>query len=851
MTVGQQSRHLNAILTNLGIMGGSPWDNPEPIREEIFSAERLEDHARSLAGAQPIAINPVRRQPLTSRLNENETALRYAFRTTITAAEAGKAITPAAEWLSDNFHIVERQIGEVRSDLPPGYYKQLPKLVSGPFTGYPRVLGLTWAYVAHTDSRFDAELLEGYVRAYQEVQPLTIGELWAVAITLRIVLIENLRRIAVLIEQSQRAREEADELATRLLDLSERDPKSVEKVLADQKVEPVTDAFAAQFVHMLRDQSPGVVPALTWLEERLAERATIVDVAIQMEQERQVGATVTVRNIITSMRAISEIDWLVLFERISLIDDVLVTGGLYPQMNFATRNLYRTAVEELARSSPMSEIEVAERAVSAAGEHDPGDGENTHRSDPGYYLFGAGRSDFEAEVGYQPPIRIWWRRLSRAMGLPGYGASIIIVAVLILLVPLLVLSDMGLGPAWLSVLATLGAVPALDAAVGVINASVTRTIHATFLPALELRGGVPPELRTLVAVPMMLTSRDSIIEQIEDLEIHHLSSLEGDVHFALLSDWADASSEIVDGDEELLRVATEGIAHLNSKYAAIAGGDRFVLLHRRRVWSDSEQSWIGWERKRGKLHELNRILRGATDTTFVTLDGRPPIAPTGVCYVITLDADTKLPRDTVRRLIGKMAHPLNEPRFDPRRGRVVEGYSILQPRVSASLPTKNQGTRFQGVFSSASGIDPYAAAVSDVYQDLFGEGSYAGKGIYHVDTFEASLAGRVPDSTMLSHDLFEGIFARAGLASDIEVVEEYPARYDVAMRRHHRWARGDWQLLPWILALRRSKRPIPMIGRAKMLDNLRRSLTAPTSVLALFAGWAAGPDAALVWTAFI
>ena len=264
---------------------------------------------------------------------------------------------------------------------------------------------------------------------------------------------------------------------------------------------------------------------------------------------------------------------------------------------------------------------------------------------------------------------------------------------------------------------------------------------------------------------------------------------------------------------------------------------RFLLLHRRRVWNEGEARWIGWERKRGKLHELNRLLRGATDTTFIDVGLGTPAAPTGVRYVVTLDADTRLPRDAVRRLIGKMAHPLNRPRLDADGRRVVEGYAVLQPRVTPSLPIGREGSLFQRIFSSVSGIDPYASAVSDVYQDLFGEGSYAGKGIYDVDAFEAALAGRAPDSTLLSHDLFEGVFARAGLASDVEVVEEFPARYDVGAIRHHRWARGDWQLLPWIFGrgpsqsrTASSTSALPAIGRWKMLDNLRRTLSAPAAV---------------------
>ena len=356
----------------------------------------------------------------------------------------------------------------------------------------------------------------------------------------------------------------------------------------------------------------------------------------------------------------------------------------------------------------------------------------------------------------------------------------------------------------------------------------------------------------------MLTTLEAIEEQIERLEIHHLASPEGDLHFALVSDWTDAANEYADGDAALVAAAAEGVARLNRRYGPAPGGARFLLLHRRRVWNEGEMRWIGWERKRGKLHELNRLLRGAADTTFIDVGAGPPVAPTDIRYVVTLDADTRLPRDAVRRLIGKMAHPLNRPRLDAAAGRVVEGYAILQPRVTPSLPIGREGSPFQRIFSSLSGIDPYASAVSDVYQDLFGEGSYAGKGIYDVDAFEAALAGRAPDSTLLSHDLFEGVFARAGLASDIEVVEEFPARYDVGAIRHHRWARGDWQLLPWIFGraptqagAERATSAIPAIGRWKMLDNLRRTLSAPAAALALLAGWTLPLHAALLWTLFV
>jgi len=816
-----------------------PWNSEESIREELFSVERLEQHAESLAAAQRVTAKPIVGRSLALRLKDNESALLEAYRAIAGAVGEGRSVTPAAEWLLDNYHLVDAQIREIRDDLPPGYYRQLPKLADGPFAGYPRVFGVAWAFVAHTDSRFEPAMLRRFVRAYQRVQPLSIGELWAVAITLRIVLVENLRRGARRIVLSRAARQEADALADRLLAPDAPAAESIAPILRHHERAPLPESFAVQLVQRLRDQDPKATPALAWLEERLAAQGKTVEQIVHDEHQRQGATNVTVRNIITSMRLVSDVDWPELVESISLIDDTLRPASGFAQMDFATRNLYRNAIEELARGAQRPELEIARAALAAAS--------GTGRSrDPGYHLVAGGRRAFEAKVGYRASLRSLPGRLGVRLGIGGYIGAVAVVAAIVLALPLYALA--GLGGAWLGVLAALGLIPAIDAAMALVNRAVTRGFGATLLPGLALREGIPAHLRTMVAVPILLTTQDELEEQIERLEIHHLASPESELHFALLSDWKDAATETVEGDEALLDAAAAGIARLNLRYGPAAGGDRFLLFHRRRLWSEGQRRWMGWERKRGKLHELNRLLRGATDTTFVGAGGPLSAPPAGVRYVITLDADTRMPREAARRLVGKMAHPLNRPRFDAATRRVVEGYGVLQPRVTPSLPVGREGSLFQRIFSSMSGIDPYAAAVSDVYQDLFGEGSFTGKGIYDVDAFEAALEGRVREGTLLSHDLFEGTFARAGLASDIEVVEEFPSRYDVAAARQHRWTRGDWQLLPWIIGLAGA---LPLIGRWKMFDNLRRSLSAPASVLALVAGWALPLQAAALWTGFV
>ncbi|MDR3376070.1 MAG: glucoamylase family protein [Ancalomicrobiaceae bacterium] len=832
------------------------WDSRDPIREELFSAERIEEHARSLAAAQVITRRPIKGLPLAKRLSANGAVLVDAYRIFVKAIGEDHAITPAAEWLVDNYYVVERQIREIRSDLPAGYYRQLPKLAGGPFGGYPRVFGIAWAFVAHTDSRFLPEMLLRFARAYQQVEPLTIGELWALPITLRIVLIENLRRLAQDMMIARQQRQNADALANRLLDSDTPRPVAIAGALAAYDSIELSNAFAVQLIYRLQDKGAAVAPALSWLDRRLATRASDAEAVVREVHRQQGAANVSVRNVITSLRLIADIDWNDAVESISLVDETLSHQGGFRQMDFSTRNLYRSAVEDLARGSGVPELEVAERAVAAAeraGGAETPDSDARHK-DPGYHLIAGGRPAFETELGFRLPLTKWPSRLIRRFGIFGYGGAIAIALIVLLALPLWALAANHLGFAWIWLLLLLGAIPAMDAAIALVNRGVSSGVRATPLPALGLKAGIPADYRTLIAVPTLLISIDGIAEQVEGLEIHHLASPDGDLHFALVSDWLDAATEEAAGDAELLAAAAAGIAQLNDRYGPAPGGPRFLLLHRRRQWSASEGRWIGWERKRGKLHELNRLLRSATDTSFIAIDGVAPSVPPAIRYVVTLDADTRLPRDSVHRLIGKMAHPLNRPTYDAATARVVAGYAVLQPRVTPTLPLGRDGSIFQRVFSSLSGIDPYAAAVADVYQDLFGEGSYAGKGIYDVDAFEAALAGRVPEATLLSHDLFEGIFARAGLASDVEVVEEFPTRYNVASLRLHRWARGDWQLLPWIFGFgpnHGAKAAITAVGRWKMLDNLRRSLKAPFSVIALIVGWMMPLEPALIWTLFI
>ena len=810
------------------------------------------------------------------RVAENGRVLLESYRTLARAIKDERAVTPAAEWLVDNFHIVDEQLREIRDDLPADYYRELPKLAKGHLEGYPRVLGLAWAFIAHSDSRFEPESLRRMVRAYQEVEPLTIGELWAIAISLRILLVDNLRRVAQEIVRSRTARGEADELADALLGLGPETPESAAATLRRRARSGLPTAAKVQLFQRMRDQDPAATPSLRSLDALLEADGVGAEEMVRLEHQRQATLNVTVRNVITSMRLISWFDWAQFVESVSLVDEVLGADSAFHAMDFATRDRYRHAVEELARGSGRTEIDVATRAAamartarSGSGADEAGAAEagptpgplavaSDRAADPGHYLVSDGRMGFERELGVRVAIGGRLRRAFVGHAIAGYLGTILVVTAVAIAVPLLVSDLVGtFGPATVLVaILALGA--ASDIALMLVNRGVTNVLGPTLLPRLDLDAGVPSSLRTLVAVPTLLTSVADVEAQVGGLEVHYLSNREGDVRFALLSDWLDAPTEELPDDDELLATAVAAVDRLNERYGeAPGGGARFLLFHRRRRWNESEGRWMGWERKRGKLEELNALLRGSAATGILTSEHPSSTAPQDVRYVVTLDADTRLPRGSVARLVGTIAHPLNRPAFDPRVGRVTSGYGILQPRISSTLPAERDASLFQRIYARSAGIDPYASAVSDVYQDLFGEGSFTGKGIYEVDAFAAALDGRVPENALLSHDLFEGVFARAALATDIELFDEYPSHYLVATARQHRWARGDWQLLPWILGRARDARGRPSrssltwLARWKMADNLRRTLSAPLALAALVAAWTLPGVSAGVWTGFI
>ena len=832
-----------------GVSGTVAWDDASSLRGELFSSDHLAEHAAEVAKAHGKPSSRITPGPLRKRFAAARARIRAAYEILSRDFPSKREPTPAEEWLLDNSHVVDEQIREIQEDLPWGYLVELPRVSQGAMRGYPRVYGLCLDYLRHTDARVDLTSLASYVLSYQRVSRLTIGELWAVPIMLRLGLTLVVGALAVS-EASTKDRELADEWADKLVEAG-HSIEGLKKLLAklDASQESFNGGFLVQLLKRIREHDAPLSAASEWVRARCEAMGTPPDELTRRQHLRQAADQVSVGNAITSMRAIAALDWTRFFELTSSVEEVLQRdpSGAYPCMDQPSRDHCRHAVERLSRRSRYDERRVAEVALSLAENSQGEPNGRLAEAHVGYYLLDAGRRRLEKQIRYRPSIGERLLRPVRSYPTAFYLSSLLILVGLAcvgaarLLLPVFDDRWVVLG------LLLLFAIPASDVALSLLNALILFILPPRLLPKLDFENGIPDEHRTLVVVPTLLEGGASLCQLLEDLEVRSLANPDKNLYFALVTDFVDAALAETDTDRQLLQEAIDGIEELNRR---LMGGKepRYFLFHRKRLHNPVEDRFMGWERKRGKLEELNRLLRGATDTTFTEVTAAPALLAS-IRYVITLDTDTELPREVARRLVGAMAHPRNRPVLDPTRHRVISGYGIIQPRVG-TLPLSSRRSRFARIFSGPPGVDPYTTAVSDVYQDLFGEGSFVGKGIYDVDAFAAALSTRVPDNRLLSHDLFEGSFARSALATDIEVLDDQPASYEVVASRQHRWLRGDWQLLPWLFPTvpvrggGRRVNDLRILDLWKLLDNLRRSLLAPALVSLLMLSWFVAPSLA-------
>jgi cyclic beta-1,2-glucan synthetase len=833
------------------------------LRSELFSLEQLERHAVTLAGQHKIDPRPGP-DMLLPRLANNERVLLAAYGVVTSAVTRGQRIVPAEAWLLDNYYLIEQQIIMARRHLPRGYSRELPQLAGGQSGGFPRIYELALELISHQDGRVDSDYATNFIAAYQTVEPLKLGELWAFPIMLRLALLENLRRVGLRIARRREERDTAITWADRMLATAEQEPKQLIHLLAEfaNADVPLTAPFVEEFYARLQAQGPVMAFVQTWVENKLLEQGVTATQLSQAAGRTAAANQLSIANSIGSLRFISAMDWKDYVEALSVVEQALREDptGMYARQDFPTRDRYRHVVEDVARGSARSEFEVARAAIVLAQTVAQQLTTNDRTAHVGYYLVDHGRRMLEGAVGCRLSWKAQASRVGQHFRLPLYLVPILLLTALAASGLLFFLDGFGLTDWRYWFVAIAGVISVSALAVSLVNLLVTFVLSPRVLPRLDFSQGIPSEHRTMVVVPTLLNKPQEIADLLEALEIRYLGNRDPNLFFALLTDFSDAPECTQPGDDALLAVARASVQALNETYR----DDRpciFYLFHRPRVWNPYERVWMGYERKRGKLEQFNALLRGEDNAAFSDIVGDASIFGS-IKYVITLDTDTQLPRDAARTLIGNLAHALNRPVYDANKGRIVEGYAILQPRASISLSSAGQ-SRFTQLFAGEAGIDPYTREVSDVYQDIFGEGSFIGKGIYDVDAFRQAVDGRFPENLILSHDLLESGYARSALVSDVELIEEHPASYVIEASRRHRWIRGDWQLAGWLLPRvpgppglngsmgKRQANPLSVLSVWKLFDNLRRSLVSPSLLALLLGGWLFGLGPTWLWTLLV
>ncbi len=835
---------------------GQSYLHEEPLRAELFSSDQMVNFGKTLAGTHHLSTKPAH-DHLLKRLANNEIVLQKVRKLIADSIKTRNQISPAAEWLIDNFYLIEEHIRIAKRHFPKGYSEALPQLSDNESVGLTRIYDIVLQIISHSDGRIDIENLSNFINAYQTITHLKLGELWAIPIMLRLALIENLRRVSTRIAVDRVDRNIAEYWGKKLIETTENEPKNLILVIADmaRSNPPITSAYVSELIRQLRGKGPNLAMALNWLEMQLSETGLTSLELINAENKKQAADQVSMSNSIGSLRLLGALDWREFIESHSIVEQTLREDkdGIYGAMDFPTRDRYRHVVELIAKKSTTSEYDVALIAIQLAHENVLSSEADNRTSHVGYYLIGEGVIQTKMAAKMHESSIQKFRYMLRQYSLKLYLSFILLITFVISTAILFKAYADSKNNLLLCCIAILSLLCSSQLSISIVNFFSTLWVKPDLLPRMDFSKTIPAEFRSMVVIPVMLTNEDAIENLVESLEVRYLANRNDNLHFALLTDFEDADRETLPGDQSLIDLAKKRIEELNKKYGR-EKYDLFYLFHRPRRWNPKENVWMGYERKRGKISELNSLLRAGSKESFSLIIGDQSIFPL-IKYVITLDGDTQLPLGSAWKLIGTMAHPLNHAWYNEKKKRVTKGYGILQPRVTISLPDASSSL-YSRMNGNEPGIDPYTRASSDVYQDLFGEGSFIGKGIYEVDIFRKVLEGRFSENAILSHDLLEGCYIRSGLVSDVQLFEKYPQRYRADMKRFSRWVRGDWQIISWCLPIvpdasrHWHKNPVSALSRWKIFDNIRRSLVPIALTLFLLLGWIVLPSS-FTWTILV
>jgi cellobiose phosphorylase len=837
------------------------------IRDASLTVEELEEHARSMSLEHTVSSKKSRLNWPVSRMNENAAFIRQAYDDLNEDIVGKRALPPAAEWLLDNYYVIEEQVIGLRKDLSKKSYFELPVLKKGTYEGFTRIYALAMEMVSHTHGKIEEDTLLKYLMAYQSHNILFEREIYIIPAMLRLALIENIRVICEDVLETRKQWALAEETVEKWLEETETDTDQISELFKNNgkaindAIDNANPSYVEHLFYRLRRSGRRYSDVLRYIDESLDKFDTTTEIIAQKEHNTQALSTASMGNCIVSLKHLSSMNWTDLYDEASSLEKILRQDPLdsYSLMDTQSRFYYKNKVEEIAKTYGVSELYIAkealflaQQAVSSDSNTSEDENQKARRQHIGYYIVDEGRKDLEGRQ--QKELNLYMKTRKAMETHQGLIYMISIVSLTLLLTLLTMIYTVMNAPSnyiYYAILAAVAVIiPVSEMVISIANWFVCRIKKPAVFPRLDLKDGIPDSMSAMVVIPALLPDKKRVNELMENMENHYLGNKEANLHFALIGAFKDSDFEKNKEDKSVIQEASDRIVALNLKYAE-GKKDIFYFYNRQRIFNEIDNTWTGWERKRGALMEFNELLLGSENTSF-SFFSNELLPDANIKYVITLDADTVLPLGMVKKMIGTMAHPLNMPVIDSEKGIVTQGYGLMQPRVSFDSDSSNRSV-FSRIYTGQEGLDPYASAISDVYQDLFGEGIFTGKGIYDLKVFQKVLKGKFPENAILSHDLLEGSFVRAALVSDLELVDAYPSKFNSFMARLHRWIRGDWQLVPWLFAGIRTKsnkfiqNPLSQVSKWKMIDNLRRSLLTPAVLILIALGFSIMPGSGVFW----
>ena len=793
----------------------------------LLDKEQLNRHLQKIASSHNLKNKSDKQTYPIPNMIENYKTIEQVYELLNEHLKLGISIHPAGEWLLDNFYIIEQTVKQIEKELPLKKYKNFLGIANGKYKGFARIYVLAAEIVAYTDNKIEKEELEEALQSYQSKKTLSMEEIWNIGIFLQISIIENIRELCERIYSSQMQKFRAENIVERLVE-NKNKTNIVCKTSACKKMEKdsfqdMKYPFIEYMSYILKRYGKKGYSYLKVLEEAVEMAGTTVQDVIKKEHFDIAVRKVSMGNSITSIKKIQRINFLEIFEKINGVEEILRQdpSKTYINMDNKTKEYYRNAIKEISKKTKISEIYIARKTLELAQKHlekIEGDNKENKKSHIGYYLIDKGIDELYAVLKYKDKNSISQKGKTKIY------ISAIYITTLIIDIIISSIINFKTSNLWISILTLIiFFIPISEVATQIIQYILSKIVKPKLIPKLDLMQGLSEEMATMVVIPTIVKSKEKVQELMRKLEVYYLANKSKNLYFTLLGDCSESDKREEDFDEEVIQEGKKLVNELNKKY----NEKIFNFIYRKRIWNEGENSYLGWERKRGMLSQLNEYLLGNTknpfrENTLEKLDDMPKIK-----YIITLDADTDLILNSAFELIGAMSHILNKPVINPATNTVIEGYGILQPRVGIDLDISFK-TVFTKIFAGAGGIDSYSNAISDTYQDNFNEGIFTGKGIYDLEVYSKVLKGEIPENTVLSHDLLEGCYLRCGLASDILLMDGYPTKYNSFMTRLARWIRGDWQITKWI-----GNKKLNLLSKYKIFDNLRRSLLEISIIVAI------------------